>query len=287
LIRLAVRCRPELAERVLAEMVVLAPGGVEEEAGDGWIEFAIYGAPGEVPDLGDVEAAAGDGLVEVETEEIPDDWADRWRDYHEPILVADRVLIRPSWIDPRDAWSRAGPGSEAEEPARIDVVLDPGNAFGTGAHPTTRMCVELLAELAEKAPPGAIADLGTGSGVLAIVAAKLGFGPVTALDTEEAALGAAAANAEANGVELELRRANLCSEPPPPAPSVVANLTAPILREVAGRLADATETVICSGLLDREIAGVIAAFRSAGLEAAGQLADGEWVALRLTRGAAA
>ena len=281
MIRLAVRCRPQLAERVLAELVVLAPGGVEEESGEGWVEFAIYGAAGEVPDLGAVEAAAGDGLVEVTTEEIPDDWADRWRDYHEPVLVADRVLIRPSWHEPEATWNRAAPGREAEEAARIDVVLDPGNAFGTGAHPTTRMCVELLVGLAEEAPPGALADLGTGSGVLAIAAAKLGFGPLIGLDTEQAALEAAAANAAANGVELELRRANLRAEPAPVAPAIVANLTAPILVEVAARFEQPPRALICSGLLAREEEMVVSAFEGAGMRAHDRLREGDWAAVGL------
>ena len=83
---------------MLAELVQLAPGGVEEEAGPGWVEYAIYGAEGELPDLGEVEAAAGDDLVEITSEKIPDDWADRWRDFHEPtVLAGGRVVIRPTW----------------------------------------------------------------------------------------------------------------------------------------------------------------------------------------------
>jgi ribosomal protein L11 methyltransferase len=269
LVRLAVRCRPELAERVLAELVVLAPGGVEEETGEGWVEFAIYGAPGEVPELGELEAAAGDGLVEVSSEEVPDDWADRWRDYHEPVLIADRVLIRPSWHE--------GGGDSAI----ADVVMDPGNAFGTGAHPTTRMCVELLIDLAEEAGGGELADLGTGSGVLAITAAKLGFGPVLAIDTEEAALEAAAANAAANGVELELRRANLRTEPPPDSPAIVANLTAPILVEVAQRLRRPPRALVCSGLLIREEEAVVRAFAGAGMQVRDRLREGDWAAIGL------
>ena len=96
MIRLAVCCRPDQAELVLAELVQLAPGGVEEETGPDWVEYAIYGAEGELPDLGEVEAAAGDDLVEITSEKIPDDWADRWRDFHEPtVLAGGRVMIRP------------------------------------------------------------------------------------------------------------------------------------------------------------------------------------------------
>ena len=137
MIRLAVRCRPEQSEAVLAELLQVAPGGVEEEAGHGWVEYAIYGAEGELPDLGGVEAVAGEGKLHVRSERIPDDWADRWRDFHEPTSVAGgRVVIRPSWWD--------APSGDV-----LDVKIDPGRAFGTGAHPTTRMCVELLVQLAD------------------------------------------------------------------------------------------------------------------------------------------
>jgi ribosomal protein L11 methyltransferase len=147
LIRLAVRCRPQLAERVLAELVQLAPGGVEEDQGDGFIEFAIYGAPGELPELPDLEAVAGEGLVEITSAEVPEDWADRWQDFHQPLLVGGRIWVRPSWEEPREG--------------AIDLVIDPGRAFGTGAHPTTRMCLELLAELADAGvAAGPLADWG-------------------------------------------------------------------------------------------------------------------------------
>lgn len=272
MIRLAVRCSHDQAELVLAEMVRLAPGGVEEESGPGWVEYAIYGAEGELPELGGVEAALGEGKVEVRSETIPDDWADRWRDFHEPSVVADgRVVIRPSWHE-------SSPGEA------IDVLIDPGQAFGTGAHPTTRMCVELLLELAdEERAAGPLADLGTGSAVLAIVAAKLGFAPVTGVDLEVAAIDAANANAEANGVEVAFERLNLREESPPAAPTLVANLTAPLLRDVARRLPEATATVVCSGLLVREAGDVEAAFADAGLERRARLDSGDWAALRLER----
>ena len=167
MIRLAVRCRPDEAEVVVAALVQLAPGGVEEESGPGWVEYVIYGAEGELPDLGDVEAAAGEGLVEVRSERIPDDWADRWRDFHEPTSIArGRVVIRPSWHD-SPFTNPIGPERGAEESMGVDVVIDPGQAFGTGAHPTTRMCVELLVELADRGrAAGPLLDLGTGSAVV-------------------------------------------------------------------------------------------------------------------------
>jgi ribosomal protein L11 methyltransferase len=270
-IRLAVRCHPTLAERVLAELVELAPGGVEEERGRGYVEYAIYGAAGELPALPDLEAIAGDGLVSVASAEIPDDWADRWQDFHQPLEVGGRLWVRPSWEQPR--------------PGAIDIVVDPGQAFGTGAHPTTRMCLELLLELADaEGARGALADWGTGSGVLAIAAAKLGFAPVVACDHEPAALEAAGANAGANGVELELRRANLRLEPPPEAPTVVANLTAPILREIVGRLERAPERLICSGLLAEEAEEARSAFARHGLTERLSRTEGDWMAISFTTG---
>lgn len=289
MIRLAVRCRPDQAEVVLAELVELAPGGVEEEAGPGWVEYAIYGGEGELPELGALEAAAGDDLVEIRSEQVPDDWADRWRDFHEPTVLGDgRVMIRPSWCEsPQRPKSRTasrldGPGREAAEPASLDIVIDPGQAFGTGAHPTTRMCVELLLELAGAGQAkGALVDLGTGSAVLAIVAAKLGWAPVVGVDHEVAALAAAAGNAAANGVSIETRRINLREETAPAAPTVVANLTAPLLRDVAASMEAPPDVLVCSGLLSREVDAVAAAFSEHGLSVRRRLDSGDWSALLL------
>ena len=280
MIRLAVRCRAEDAERVLAELLELAPGGVEEEHGSGWAEFAVYGSPGELPELPELEAVAGAGLVEISSSEIPDDWADRWRDFHEAVTIGGRLVVRPSW----EAHPGA-PGSGAEEVPGVDVVIDPGQAFGTGAHATTRLCLELLLELADAGEAaGSLADLGTGSGVLAIAATKLGFSPVLGCDNELAALGAAVSNARANGVELELRRINLREQPAPPARTVTANLTAPLLVAVAGRMVDQPATLICSGLLARERDQVAAAFARAALTVEDERAHGDWGALLLRSG---
>ena len=269
MIRLAVRCRAELAEPVLAELLELAPGGVEEERGEGWVEYAIYGPPGEVPAVPELRAAAGEGLVEISATEIPDDWADRWRDFHEPVSIAGgRIVVRPSW--------EAAPSDES----LVDIVVDPGQAFGTGAHATTRMCLELLLELADTGEAsGPLADLGTGSGVLAIAAAKLGFAPVSGCDSEPAALDAAAHNAASNGVEIELLRLNLREQEPPPAPVLVANLTAPLLTGIASRLPVPPRRMVCSGLLSSEVGAVRAALRAGGLEVVGERSRGEWVAL--------
>jgi ribosomal protein L11 methyltransferase len=292
LIRLAVRCAPEQADLVLAELTVLAPNGVEEERGPGYVEYAIYGGEGELPELGDLDAAVAGSRIEVSSTEIPDDWADRWRDFHKPLLVADRLWLRPSWEPPREG--------------AIDVVVDPGQAFGTGAHPTTRLCLEFLCELeAAGEAEGELVDLGTGSGVLAIAASRLGWSPVRAYDHEPAAIEAAAENAAANNGELHLERMNLREQLPGLAPTVVANMTAPILTAVARQLTTvarsqgdtrrslpnlATEgipltptTLVCSGLLPSELDDVAAVFGGVGLREAERRREGDWAALLLRR----
>jgi ribosomal protein L11 methyltransferase len=273
LIRLAVRCVPELAEQVLAELTVLAPNGVEEERGRGYVEYAIYGGEGELPELGEIEAAAGGGLVELVATQVPDDWADRWQDFHKPLLVGERLWLRPSWEPPRHG--------------AIDLVVDPGRAFGTGAHPTTRLCLELLLELSEAGEAGgALTDLGTGSGVLAIAAVKLGWDPVLGYDHESAAVEAARANAKANGVTVEVERTNLREGLPDLAPTVVANLTAPVLAVVADQMASdsaAPAALVCSGLLPAELDEISAAFGASGLREVDRRLDGDWAALLLRR----
>jgi ribosomal protein L11 methyltransferase len=268
LIRLAVRCTPEQAEIVLAELTVLAPNGVEEERGADYVEYAIYGGEGELPELGEIEVAAGDGLVEVVATEVPDDWADRWQDFHKPLLVGERLWLRPSWEAPREGT--------------IDLVVDPGRAFGTGAHPTTRLCLEFLLELEQAGEAqGPLTDLGTGSGVLAIAAAKLGWDPVSGYDHEEPAIEAAGANAAANGVDVELERRNLREGLPELAPTVVANMTAPILKAIAGQLG--ATTLVLSGLLPGELDDLSAAFVPAGLTETERRLQGDWAALLLRR----
>lgn len=270
MIRLAVRCAPEQAELVLAELTVLAPNGVEEERGPGYVEYAIYGGEGELPELGDLDAAVAGARIEVSATEIPDDWADRWRDFHKPLLVAERLWLRPSWEPPREG--------------AIDVVVDPGQAFGTGAHPTTRLCLELLCELADTGEAeGELVDLGTGSAVLAIAAKKLGWNPVRGYDHEQAALEAAAANAAANEVELHLERMNLREQLPELAPTVAANMTAPILKAVASQLESPPQVLICSGLLLAEQDEIATAFAEVGFREAERRQDGDWAALLLRR----
>jgi ribosomal protein L11 methyltransferase len=142
----------------------------------------------------------------VEIEPVVPGWEDEWRQFHVPVVI-DRLWVGPPWQTPRAGL--------------IPVVIDPGRAFGTGAHETTRLCLELLHDL----PRGAVLDLGCGSGVLAIAAAKLRFGPVVALDIDEAAVDSTLRNAAANDVELEARVADALVADLPLADVAVANMT--------------------------------------------------------------
>jgi ribosomal protein L11 methyltransferase len=265
-LRLAVRVAREQAELVLAELLELAPAGVEEvPVGENVVEYAVYGAPGELPALPELRAAAGEALVEVNTREIADDWDRRWREFHRPVVVADRMTIRPPW--------------EAPGTTSIDLVIDPGQAFGTGGHPTTRLCLELMLGLKAS---GGFVDLGCGSGVLAIAAARLGWAPVVALDNDPASIDAARANARANAVSVSVRRHDLRREPPAVACTVAANLLAPLLLAWAERLAMAPrvpERVIAGGLLAGEVDRVAAAFASLGLPERERRSAGEWAAV--------
>ena len=313
MIRLAVRVRREDAELVLAQLLELAPSGVEEaEVGNGVVEYAVYGSPGELPQLPDLRAAAGEALVEVATSELPDDWGERWKRFHRPVLIESPGIVsgmhvRPPWEPPADR-------KDVEE-----IVIDPGQAFGTGAHATTRMCLELLLELAaEKSDAGrpvdggrgaateavekgrrgevpghergALLDVGTGSGVLAIAAVRLGFGPVVGLDNELESVEAARENARVNGVELETRSFDLRRERLPviagaAAPTVLANLLKPLLLDLARSIECAPEDLIAGGLLTEQVDEVVAAFKeSLNMHEHQRCASGEWAAVWLRSG---
>lgn len=270
MIRLAIRVRREEAEIALAELLALAPSGVEEvDLGDR-VEYAIYGAPGELPALPDLEAAAGDALVEVRTTEVPDDWDERWKEFHQPIEVGGRLRVRAPWHEAADGV--------------LEVVIDPGQAFGTGAHHTTRLCLELLLEL-DASPRRAVVDVGCGSGVLGIAAAKLGFGPVEGIDHERESVAATIDNATANGVVMTAVRHDLIHDGPAPgAPVVLANLLRPLLLRVAsdGFSGVRPDVVIASGLLAHEADEIAAAFAEGlGLRERDRRLGGEWAALRL------
>jgi ribosomal protein L11 methyltransferase len=274
-IRLAVRVTRAQAEPVLAELLTLARGGLEERDVDAdTVEYALYGAAGELPDVGAVRAAAGGALVDVSTSEVPDGWEERWREWHRPLDVGP-LRVRPPW--------------EPARPGALDIVIDPGQAFGTGAHPSTRLTLELLVDLPRG---GALADWGCGSGILSVAAARLGFDPVLACDLERAAVEATLGAAAANGVPTSERaggepprivvaRCDLRRAPGPWAPTVLANLVRPLLLQIAGQLERPPERLIASGLETGEVDEVVAAFND--LSLAARRDGGGWSAILLTR----
>jgi ribosomal protein L11 methyltransferase len=205
-------------------MIGLFPEGFEEREDADALELAAY-----------TERADAARLLEtlgpVRELEVVAGWEDAWRRFHHPVRVG------PLWI---------GPSWEAPDEDAITIVVDPGRAFGTGAHATTRLCLELLVEL----EPTSLVDVGCGSGVLAVAAAKLGFAPVIALDHDEAAVEAACANAAANGVEVDVRLADVAGDALPYAVAAVAN----IARDPVERFAERFEgrRVVASGYLVEE-----------------------------------
>lgn len=254
---------------MLAELLELAPSGVEEvEISPDVIEYAVYGAPGELPAVPDLRAAAGGAYVDVSTEEIADDWAERWRSFHRPLVIGDRLTVRPPWEPPGET--------------ALDVVVDPGQAFGTGSHATTRLCLELMLDL-DAAGGGSLVDVGCGSGVLAIVAAKLGFAPVIALDYDRAATAATRENAARNGVELDVRAFDMREAQAPGAHYGVANVLAGPLVAWAEHQRELPPTLILSGLLATEADRVAAAYARRGHAERERRILGEWAALLTAR----
>jgi len=220
----SVRVAAERAEEARAVLIELFPEGFEEVSAPGGIEFAAYTKAGGEERLWQV---FGPGVAT----DVESGWNEAWKRFHRPITVG------PLWVGP--PW---------EEPVQglVPIVVDPGQAFGTGSHPTTRLCLEHL--IARE--PGSLLDLGCGSGVLAIAAAKLGYTPVTALDLDETAIAAARENAEANEVVLEIRLADVLADPLPATDLVLANIALEPVEQVAGRLG--ADELVASGYLVSE-----------------------------------
>jgi ribosomal protein L11 methyltransferase len=216
-----VRVPLERAEEARALMLELAPEGFEERERGGELELAAYTDSHGGSRIARAFGAANEG-------DVPADWADRWRTFHRPVRVG------PFWI---------GPSWEGAPTDAVAVVVDPGLAFGTGAHATTRLCLELLTEL----PLGSLLDAGCGSGVLSVAAVKLGFAPVHALDDDPFAVETALANADANDVRIEALRADVTSDELPRTEAVVANIALPAVEALAAR--SRARDLIASGYL--------------------------------------
>jgi ribosomal protein L11 methyltransferase len=212
------------AEEARARLIELAPAGFEEVGHGTHLELAAYGDAAER-----LVAAFPDARVA----EVEPGWEDRWREFHRP------VAIGPLWI---------GPPWERPPAAAVPVVIDPGRAFGTGSHATTRLCLELLLEQ----EPTSVLDVGCGSGILSIAAAALGFAPVTAIDLDPAAIQETTRNAAANGAAVDAKVLDASAGRLPPAGLTIANvsLEAVVALDPTGR------TLVTSGYLERDTPNV-------------------------------
>jgi ribosomal protein L11 methyltransferase len=215
-------------EAELALLLHIYPEGVEELDG----AFAVYADEPPV------------GFDVVESDDVPEGWEDAWRSFHHGIRVG-RLWVGPPWET---------------------VVIEPGRAFGTGAHPTTRLTLELLQEL----EPGSLLDIGCGSGVLSIAAAKLGFAPVTAVDVDAVAVETTRENAARNGVRVESLQADAFVDPLPRVDVALANIALDVVERLAPRLQ--SRVLVTSGYLDRDEASLT------GWEKAGRRTADGWAA---------
>jgi ribosomal protein L11 methyltransferase len=212
------------AEVARARLLELVPGGFEEVEGAGWIELAAY-----TDEAG--EARIRKAFADVSVRRVEGGWNDRWREFHRPVHVGG-LWLGPPW-EPAPAAEKV-------------VIVDPGRAFGTGAHPTTRACIELLSGLER----GSVLDAGCGSGVVAVAAVRLGFEPVIAVDLDPVAVDVARATARRNGVRLDVRRADVLCDELPRADAVVANIELAIVEALLER--GPARTVVTSGYLAHE-----------------------------------
>jgi ribosomal protein L11 methyltransferase len=286
---LTVTLDPEAADAVANFLWEVGAAGVVEEGADPPVALRAFFPPGAEPtetrrllegylgELRVLEIPIGPGTVAISR--VPEEaWADAWRAHFRPLRIGRRLLVVPPWEQPA-----AGPGDGSP----TLIVIEPGRAFGTGSHGSTRTCLELLERALERERVEQALDVGTGSGILAIAAARLGVVSVAAVDLDPDAVAAAAANAVRNGVagrvRVELGGPEAWAGS---APLVLANLLAPALVALAPALARCTTApgrLIAGGLLVHEVPAVTASFVPEGFGLAEVVESEGWAALLLTR----
>jgi len=207
-----------------------------------------------------------------------EDWEQAWKHHFHVLHVGERMVVVPTW--------REYAASESD----IVISLDPGMAFGTGHHPTTRMCMVLLEEFCT--PGMRVLDVGCGSGILSIVAAKLGVASVAGVEIDEVAARSAATNIADNGVDrvVTVYQGTLTDTlvPPEGFDLAVANVSAKVVSELAGDMFSALRPggrLVASGILEERQASVRQALESAGATIERGVSDGDWVALVASKNA--
>ena len=212
------------------------------------------------------------------------DWANAWKAHFPVLRVGRRIVIRPTWRRHR------------RQPGDVVLALDPGMAFGTGLHPTTRLCLAALESLADRGlvagggddgGPARVLDVGSGSGILAIAAASLGAREVLAVDVDPIAVEASAANARRNRLARVIRaREGSAPSGEGPFDLVLANLIASLLVALADGLVEDLRpggTLLASGIFENREADVVAAFEACGMVIERRWTEGDWVALEVRR----
>jgi ribosomal protein L11 methyltransferase len=248
LVRWTVRVAASGLEQALARMLEAFPDGVTEEVDGDEVVLAGYLPAGRTP------------AVDADPEPVEPGWREAWRAFHRPVVVGP-FWVGPPWLTP--------------DPDLDPIVIEPGLAFGTGAHGSTRAALELLVR--DPVPRAALLDIGCGSGVLAIAAARLGHAPVSALDRDPHAVRATTANARDNGVTVQAWAADALADDVPEAPLQLANLQLELLEPLFARGITGPR-VIVSGLLETE------RFAPAGYELRDRATADGWQALLLERG---
>lgn len=303
-LELSVETDSEAVEAVSEILTRVAPGGTSIEAGFEIVDEGLAtradparpvvvraylphraGSQRSVAAVADVDAALGHlrafnlrPISELATRIVHEsDWATAWKEHFPVLRAGRRIVIRPTWRRHR------------RRPGDVVIALDPGMAFGTGLHPTTRLCLLGLETLADRggSAGGAVLDVGCGSGILAIAAVRLGAATALGLDVDPIAIEATMANARRNGLARRVRgRLGGLPSGAPVHDVVVANLVASLVTELAVSLAAEVRPgghLIASGIfVDRE-RGVSDALRAAGLRVGQRWREGDWVAIHAVK----